>query len=327
MCTSQNKPVASDAGSAPDARPPKPSWLRVRAGGGGDFLATGNRLRAHRLHTVCEAAHCPNLGHCWSCGRATILILGDRCTRGCRFCNVDKLEVLPPDAGEPERVAQAVFESGLREVVLTSVTRDDLPDGGSGHWAETIRAVRARCPDVMIEVLVPDFLGDRASLARVLQAAPDLFGHNLETVPRLYAAARPQADFERSLGVLKRAGEAGFLTKTSLMLGLGEREEEVVEVLCRARVAGVDILYLGQYLQPSPRHLPVVEYITPDHFDRYGARARELGFGFVSSAPLVRSSYHEEGQSRFVERRLQNRASARNQGSGCQGSDRNLSLG
>ncbi len=228
------------------------------------------------------------------------MILGDRCTRGCRFCNVDKLPVLPPDPDEPARVARAVRASGLREVVLTSVTRDDLPDGGAGHWAETIRRVHRACPGVTVEVLVPDFRGDPAALATVLAAAPDVFGHNLETVPRLYPAARPQADFERSLTMLRRAGEAGFVTKTSLMLGLGERVDEVVAVMRRAREVGVGILYLGQYLQPSPRHLPVAEYIPPDQFDQLGQVARELGFGFVASAPLVRSSYHEEGQSRFV---------------------------
>lgn len=286
--------------NARDERLPKPPWLRVRVGGGSDFQATARRLRAHQLHTVCEEAHCPNQGHCWSCGRATILILGDRCTRGCRFCNVDKLPVFPPDAHEPARVALAVRDSGLREVVLTSVTRDDLADGGSRHWAETIRRVHQGCPGVTVEVLVPDFRGDPAALAEVLAAAPDVFGHNLETVPRLYPAARPQADFERSLTVLRRANAAGFVTKTSLMLGLGERADEVVAVMRRAREAGVSILYLGQYLQPSPRHLPVAEYIPPAQFDKLGHEARELGFGFVASAPLVRSSFHEEGQSRYV---------------------------
>jgi lipoic acid synthetase len=283
------------------ARAPKPPWIRVRVGGGRKFLDTGARLRAHRLHTVCEAASCPNLGHCWSCGRATIMILGDRCTRGCRFCNVDKLQVLPPDPHEPDEVAVAVDESRLREVVLTSVTRDDLPDGGAAHWAATIRAIRRRCPAALIEVLVPDFQGDRASLEQVLKAAPDVFGHNLETVPRLYAAARPQAEFHRSLRVLRHAAEAGFVTKTSLMLGMGEQEAEVTDVLRQARAAGVSILYLGQYLQPSPRHLAVAEYVTPEQFDRYGLLARGLGFGFVASAPLIRSSYHEEGQRQFVE--------------------------
>jgi lipoyl synthase len=298
MKTSHFTPHPAPQSAMP--RSVKPPWLRVRAGGGAAFRATSERLRAHGLHTVCEAAHCPNLGHCWSRGRATIMILGDRCTRGCRFCNVDKRPVLPPDEGEPVAVAEAVSESGLREVVLTSVTRDDLPDDGAGHWARTIRAVREHCPDISIEVLVPDFRGSREKAALVFAASPDVFGHNLETAPRLYPAARPQADFARSLGLLRLAGEAGFITKTSLMLGMGERPEEVAEVMRGARDAGVEILYLGQYLQPSPRHLPVDEYITPEQFDRYGAMAREQGFGFVASAPLVRSSYHEEGQSAYV---------------------------
>jgi len=297
----------AERGGAP--RLPKPPWLRVRAGGGAVFQTTRERLRAHHLHTVCEAAHCPNVGHCWSCGRATIMILGDRCTRGCRFCNVDKLPVLPPDPDEPASVARAVGESGLREVVLTSVTRDDLPDDGAGHWARTIRAIRGQCPGVSIEVLVPDFRGSPEKAATVFAAAPDVFGHNLETVPRLYPAARPQADYARSLELLRRAAAAGFITKTSLMLGMGEEPEEVEEVMRQARGAGVGILYLGQYLQPSPRHLPVHAYVTPEQFARYGDTARALDFGFVASAPLVRSSFHEEGQSAFV-RAVRARAAA-----------------
>ena len=302
MITSDFQPLhpRPDASRNGVPRLPKPPWLRVRAGGGDAFQATRERLRTHHLHTVCEAAHCPNVGHCWSCGRATIMILGDRCTRGCRFCNVDKRPVLPPDDCEPAAVARAVAESGLREVVLTSVTRDDLPDDGAGHWARTIRAIREQCPGVSIEVLVPDFRGSREKAGTVFAAAPDVFGHNLETVPRLYPDARPQADFARSLELLRRAGAAGFVTKTSLMLGMGERPEEVGEAMRRARDAGVGILYLGQYLQPSPRHLPVLEYVAPERFARYGDEARALGFGFVASAPLVRSSYHEEGQTAFV---------------------------
>lgn len=297
MKTSQKQ--TEDAAS-PTQPLPKPPWLRVRAGGGAQFQATSARLRAHGLNTVCESASCPNRGHCWSCGRATIMILGDRCTRGCRFCNVDKLAVLPPDPAEPAAVAAAVAESGLCEVVLTSVTRDDLPDGGAAHWAAVVEAIRLRSPGVIVEVLVPDFQGRPADVGLVLQAAPDVFGHNLETVPRLYPAVRPQADFDRSLAVLRHAHAAGFITKTSLMLGLGERVEEVVDAMRRARVAGVEILYLGQYLQPSIRHLPVAEYVTPQQFDQFGAQARDLGFGFVASAPLIRSSFHEEGQRMYV---------------------------
>lgn len=300
------------------------------------YLETLGRLRAHRLHTVCEEALCPNRGHCWSHGRATILILGDRCTRRCRFCHVDKREVPPPDPDEPARVAAAVQASGLREIVLTSVTRDDLPDGGAGLWAETIRRVHAidlregdraygaalpqAAPEpwerhsvarsaevppearVLVEVLVPDFGGNEASLRQVCAARPAVFGHNLETVPRLYPEVRPEADYQRSLHVLRFAADAGLITKTSLMLGMGETREEIEATLRDARAVGVRILYCGQYLQPTRAHLPVARYRTPAEFEEIGAQARQIGFDFVASAPLVRSSYHEDGQSAFVRR-------------------------
>lgn len=278
----------------------KPPWIRVRIGGSDEFNATRERLRHYALHTVCEEALCPNLGHCWGHGRATIMILGDRCTRGCRFCNVDKKQVLAPDPGEPGRVAAAVCETGLREVVITSVTRDDLADGGAGHWAECVAAVHAAVPDIVVEVLVPDFGGCVESVERVIRERPAVFGHNLESVPRLYPEIRPEADYQRSLGVLRQAAEAGMIVKTSLMLGLGESLDEVYEVLADARGAGCRIFYAGQYLQPSKQHYPVVEYVTPEVFDRVGEVARGMGFDFVASAPLVRSSYHEEGQARFV---------------------------
>jgi lipoic acid synthetase len=283
--------------------PGKPPWIRVRLGQNDTLLATRGRLRAHGLHTVCEEAACPNLGRCWSHGRATVLILGDRCTRGCRFCNVDKRAVLPPDPGEPARVAAAVREAGLKEVVITSVTRDDLPDGGAAIWARTVEAVHAAVPGILVEVLVPDFGGDAAALETVFRARPEVFGHNLETVPRLYPQARPQADYARSLAVLRQAAAAGLVAKTSLMLGLGETFEETVQTMRDARDAGCAILYAGQYLQPGPRHLPVARYLEPTEFERVGEAARALGFGFVASAPLVRSSYHEEGQTAFVRKK------------------------
>lgn len=326
----------------------KPAWIRVRAGQGEAYQETLSRLRAHHLHTVCEEALCPNRGHCWSHGRATILILGDRCTRGCRFCNVDKRPVPPPDPGEPARVAAAVQASGLSEVVLTSVTRDDLPDGGAALWAETIRRVhdsaiasdadsgpsavagatqvaralrRAGLPahgvagppaapgdaarTILVEVLVPDFAGNRSAWQVVADAKPDVFGHNLETVPRLYPDVRPQADYQRSLALLRFAADAGLITKTSLMLGLGETREEIAAVLADARAAGVRIFYAGQYLQPTRMHWPVARYLPPAEFAEIGEQARALGFGFVACAPLVRSSYHEEGQSAFVRERKQ----------------------
>ena len=312
----------------------KPAWIRVRVTEGEAYVETLSRLRAHRLHTVCEEALCPNRGHCWSHGRATILILGDRCTRRCRFCHVDKREVPPPDPDEPARVAAAVQASGLREIVLTSVTRDDLPDGGAGLWAETIRRVHAidlreenradgaalpqpvpelweRHPvarsaefppeaRILVEVLVPDFGGSESALRQVFAAKPAVFGHNLETVPRLYPEVRPEADYRRSLRVLRFAADAGLITKTSLMLGMGETREEIAATLRDARDAGVRILYCGQYLQPTRAHQPVARYLPPAEFEEIGAQARQIGFDFVASAPLVRSSYHEEGQSAFV---------------------------
>lgn len=279
----------------------KPPWIRVRIGQqSGMFQATQERLRAHRLHTVCEEALCPNKGRCWANGRATFLILGDRCTRGCTFCNVDKRPVLPPDPTEPARVAAAVLDTQLKEVVITSVTRDDLPDGGAAIWAETVRAIHAAVPGILVEVLVPDFGGQTASIQSVIESQPEVFGHNLETVPRLYPLVRAEADYRRSLAVLRQASAAGLITKTSLMLGLGETLEEIESVMRDAREAGCQIFYAGQYLQPSPRHQPVARYLTPEEFDDIGKQAHDLGFSFVASAPLVRSSYHEEGQSEFV---------------------------
>jgi len=288
-----DKPSVSSCGC-------KPPWIRVKIGQNETFQATKDRLRAHGLHTVCEEAFCPNLGHCWSRGRATFLILGDRCTRGCRFCNVDKRPVLPPDPGEPQRAADAVRDAGLKEVVVTSVTRDDLPDGGAALWAQTVEALHAAVPGLLVEVLVPDFGGSAEALDAVIRTRPEVFGHNLETVPRLYPQARPQADYARSFAVLKRAADAGLIAKTSLMLGLGETFEEIEQTMRDARAAGCRIFYAGQYLQPSPRHLPVVRYVEPAEFARIRDAAYALGFDFVASEPLVRSSYHEEGQSAFV---------------------------
>lgn len=285
----------------------KPPWIRVRVSQNGDYAETRARLRKHGLHTVCEEAACPNVGTCWACGRATIMILGDRCTRGCRFCTVDKRPVAAPDLSEPTRVAEAVRESGLREVVITSVTRDDLPDGGAALWAETVRRIRERAPGVLVEVLVPDFQGDTTALDTVLATRPDVFGHNLETVPRLYATARPQADYRRSLAVLARAAAADLVVKTSLMLGMGETEEECATVLADARRAGATIFFAGQYLRPTLRHLPIAQYVTPEAFDRLQHAAINAGFAFASCAPLVRSSYHEEGQSVYVRRVLAER--------------------
>lgn len=278
----------------------KPPWIRVKIGHNDLYQATRERLRAKGLHTVCEEAFCPNQGHCWSKGRATIMILGDRCSRNCQFCNVDHRELLPPDPNEPQLVAEAIQEAGLREAVITSVTRDDLPDGGAMHWAKTIQAVKTMTPDVLVEVLTPDFKGNLAHLDLVLEARPDVYSHNLETVPRLYPVARPQANYRQSLAVLEHAAAAGHITKTSLMLGLGETLAEIQQTMQAAFDVGCRIFYAGQYLRPSAAHLPVAAYVTPDEFAAIEKTAYEIGFSFASCAPLVRSSYHEEGQAEFV---------------------------
>ena len=270
---------------------PRPAWLKVRVGGAEDIAATRRRLQSLGLNTVCVSAACPNLCHCWRRGHATVLILGPECSRHCRFCNVSKKTPVPPDPDEPSRVAEAVRASGLGEVVITSVTRDDLPDGGAAHWAAVVRAIRAAAPAVRIEVLVPDFQGKGESLAAVFASRPDIFGHNLETVPRLYPAVRPEADYARSLAVLRAAAQAGFTVKTSLMLGLGETDDEIRRTLVDAHDVGASIVYLGQYLRPTPLHTPVRGYLSPDHFAALGEEARQIGFVTVKSAPFVRSSY------------------------------------
>jgi len=246
------------------------------------------------LNTVCRSARCPNRGECYASGTATFMVLGTECTRNCRFCAVDTAHPEPVDAGEPERLAEAAERMGLRHVVVTMVTRDDLPDGGSRHVAATIAALRARLPKVRVEVLVSDFGGDTDAIDTVARALPDVFNHNVETVPRLYPTVRPQADYDRSLAVLRRAKVAapGIPTKSGLMVGLGERPEEVEAVLRDLRASDVDIVTIGQYLRPSAAHIEVTEFVTPEVFERYAATARALGFSGVASAPFVRSSYH-----------------------------------
>ncbi|MFQ6058966.1 MAG: lipoyl synthase, partial [Anaerolineae bacterium] len=266
-------------------------WLVVRAPQGEGVEALDALLADLGLHTVCQEALCPNIGDCWRSGTATFMILGDICTRHCRFCAVRAGRPLPPDPGEPERVAEAAARLGLQHVVITSVARDDLPDGGASHFAATIKALRRHCPGALVEVLVPDFGGSLAALQVVIAAGPDILNHNLETVPRLYRRVQPRAAYQRSLGLLAWAKDAGLTTKSGLMLGLGETRAEVLETMRHLRRARCDILTLGQYLQPSPRHLDVVEYITPEEFDWYREVGEEMGFLAVASAPLVRSSY------------------------------------
>lgn len=253
-----------------------------------------------RLHTVCQSASCPNIGECWSRRALTIMILGDVCTRSCRFCDVTTGRPSPPDPDEPRRVAEMLSQLGLRHTVITCVDRDDLPDGGAAHWAETIRQVKARCPDMTLEVLTGDFRGDTEAVDTVLAAGPDVFAHNLETVPRLSREVRVQASYPRSYRVLEHAKRRGAITKTGLMLGLGETLDEVREVMRDCRRIGVDILTLGQYLRPSRKHLEVARYVEPEEFEHLRLYALELGFPHVEAGPLVRSSYHADGQRDLV---------------------------
>lgn len=273
----------------------KPDWLKVKIATRRQMSRVKDSLRDLGLATVCEEARCPNRWQCFSRDTATFMILGTACTRRCPFCAVGAGAGEAPDASEPERVAEAVRRLGLRHVVVTSVTRDDLADGGAGHFADTVRAIReARPADVTVEVLVPDFAGSRESLRRVLAAGPDVVNHNLETVPRLYPAVRPEAGYERSLDLLALAREmdGGVVTKSGLMLGLGEEEDEVVDVMRDLARVGCDVITLGQYLQPTPAHLPVAAYVAPAAFARYRRIGRRLGFKSVFAGPLVRSSFH-----------------------------------
>jgi lipoic acid synthetase len=282
---------------APAGRQPKPPWLKVRLPQGEAYFELKRLVREQSLHTVCESASCPNIGECWARRSLTIMILGGVCTRSCGFCDVPTGRPLDLDLEEPARVAEALSRLTLRHAVLTSVNRDELPDGGAAVWAATIRAVRARCPSTRIEVLIPDFKGSASALRTVLDAGPDILAHNLETVPRLYRRVRPQADYAQSLELLERAKASGFATKSSLMLGLGETLPEVRSVLRDLRAVRCDGLTLGQYLRPSPRHLPVERFVPPGEFLALRAYALDLGFTHVASGPLVRSSYHADEQA------------------------------
>ena len=276
-------------------RPRLPIWFRQPLPAGAAAGRVKGLLERQKLHTVCEGAKCPNRGACWRDSAAAFLILGNACTRDCRFCAIPHdSHPAPPDPGEPARLAEAAAALSLRHVVVTSVTRDDLPDGGAAHFAATIRAIRARVPGATVEVLVPDFQGDGNALDRVLAEHPDVFNHNVETVARLHPPVRPQADYRRSLAVLRHASQAGARTKSGLMLGLGETDAEIAATLRDLRAAGVALLTLGQYLAPSPAHHPVARFVPPAEFDRWRDEALALGFASVASAPHVRSSYHAE---------------------------------
>ena len=279
-------------------RRPRPEWLRVRVPSGPTWARLRNLLREKNLHTVCEEARCPNVAECWGQGTATFMILGDICTRACGFCAVTTGRPTGLDRDEPERVADAVELMDLRHAVITSVNRDDLADGGAGIFAETIRAVRRRCPGTTVEVLIPDFQGDAAALAIVMEEAPEILNHNVETVPRLYRHVRPGARYQRSLELLRRARELrpDALTKTGVMLGLGETGDELDALMEDLVRNSVDILTAGQYLQPTPAHLPVERFVPPEEFAALAERGKAMGLRHVEAGPLVRSSYHAANQ-------------------------------
>ena len=274
----------------------KPDWIRVKAPGSTEYARTRNIVKTHNLVTVCEEAACPNIGECWSQRHATFMILGEVCTRACAFCNVSTGMPLPVDEDEPARVADAVVKLGLRHVVVTSVDRDDLEDGGAEHFARTIRAIRAVAPETSIEVLTPDFLRKKGALEIVVGARPDVFNHNLETVPALYLNIRPGARYFHSLRLLQCVKEldAGMFTKSGIMVGLGETRSDVMQVMDDMRTANIDFITIGQYLQPTRKHAPIDRFVTPEEFDGYAATARAKGFLMVSASPLTRSSHHAD---------------------------------
>jgi lipoic acid synthetase len=278
----------------------KPAWIRAKAPNSPEVAALKAVLRAHKLHTVCEEASCPNLGECFRHGTATFMILGDLCTRRCPFCDVGHGKPLPPDSAEPENLAQTIAAMQLKYVVITSVDRDDLRDGGASHFADCVAAVRKQAPNTRIEILTPDFRGRLEMALDALSASPpDVMNHNLETVPRLYKAARPGADYAHSLQLLQqfKVRHPAIPTKSGLMVGLGETDKEILEVMRDLRVHAVDMLTIGQYLQPGPHHLPVTRYVVPEQFEAFGIAAREMGFKHAACGPMVRSSYHADVQA------------------------------
>ena len=283
--------------NVPPLRLQRPEWLKARIPAGREYARIDGIMRSQKLHTVCEEARCPNMGECWNLGTATFMILGDICTRSCGFCAV---KTGRPDSGldwdEPRRVAEAVELMKIRHAVITSVNRDERKDGGAPIFAETVRLIHERVPNCKIEVLIPDFKGSEEALNIVLSSKPDILNHNLETVPRLYRTVRPQAQYQQSLEVLQRAKQKGFVTKTGLMLGLGERTEEILGVFKDVCAVACDIVTLGQYLQPTKEHLPVDRYVHPDEFKMLKEAGLKMGFRHIESGPLVRSSYHAAGQ-------------------------------
>jgi lipoyl synthase len=281
---------------------PKPPWLKVRAPGGPNFIRLKGLMRQQNLHSVCEEAHCPNIGECWEDLTATFMILGDICTRNCGYCAVTHGRPVWEDREEPERVARAVSELRLEHVVVTSVNRDDLADGGAAHFAATVRALRRHAPRCRVELLIPDFQGDAEALQTVIDAGPDILNHNTETVPRLFKVARHGGRYERTLDLFRRARRAArtLVTKSGIILGLGEEREELLATMRDLRAVDVNLLTLGQYLRPSPRHLPIARYYRPDEFAELADAGRIMGFAHVEAGPLVRSSYHAKRQAQSL---------------------------
>jgi lipoic acid synthetase len=272
----------------------KPKWLRVKLPTGENYRKVRSLVDEHKLHTICESGSCPNMGECWGEGTATFMILGNICTRSCGFCAVKTGRPEEVDNFEPGKVAHSVKTMGIKHAVVTSVDRDDLKDGGSEIWAQTVKAIRHQSPGTTMETLIPDFAGNWENLQRIIDVAPEIVSHNLETVRRLTKQVRIQAKYDRSLEVLFRLKKGGMRTKSGIMLGLGETDEEILETMEDLRSVQVDILTLGQYLQPTSKHLPILEFVTPERFDRYREIGMEMGFRYVESGPLVRSSYHAE---------------------------------
>jgi lipoic acid synthetase len=283
-----------DSPSIISEKPRKPEWLRVKLPTGKEYLQVREIVAKHKLHTICESGNCPNMGECWGAGTATFMILGNICTRSCGFCSVATGRPKAVDWDEPMRVANSVKLMNVKHCVITSVDRDDLKDGGSIIWAETIKAIREHSPETKFETLIPDFAGKWENLQRIIDVKPDIVSHNIETVKRLTPQVRIQAKYDRSMEVIKRIHDAGLKTKSGIMVGLGETEEEVYEAMDDLRKAGCDVLTVGQYLQPTPKHLPVLEFVHPDKFKRFELAGLDKGFRFVESGPLVRSSYHAE---------------------------------
>ncbi len=286
--------METQAAEKNNVKPGKPAWLRVKLPVGEEYKKVRNVVTEHRLHTICQSGNCPNMGECWGAGTATFMILGNICTRSCGFCAVATGKPLPADKQEPKRVAESVKLMGVKHCVITSVDRDDLKDGGAEIWADTVSKIRAMSPQTKLETLIPDFKGVKENIQRIIDVAPDIVSHNMETVRRLTKQVRIQAKYDRSLDVLAFLKQGGMKTKSGIMLGLGETAAEVEETMHDLRQAGVDVLTLGQYLQPTPKHLPVLEFVHPDVFKQHKETGLKMGFRFVESGPLVRSSYHAE---------------------------------